>query len=163
MDLISTGLDAILGTGLGFVARLAPEIIKLFTAKGDRDHEFRMQQLAAQQQQAGYDARRADGRLEVEKLDLQALITATQAQARRTGIKIIDALSASVRPVTTYWWMALYTAVKAASLFIAVGQQGVTATAIHGCWDAWDQTVLASILAYWFMDRSLRRQQGAPS
>lgn len=158
MDILADGISTILGTGVGFLARLAPEIIKVFTAKGDRDHEFRMAQLSGQQAQAGYDARRDDARLDLEKMDIQAMIAATQAQARRSGIKLIDALSASVRPVISYWWMALFTAVKAASLYSALGQGNSIVVAVLGCWDGQDQTILASIISFWFLDRTMRNR-----
>lgn len=161
-DLLSGALGTVLGSGLGFVARLAPEVIKVFTAKGDRDHEYRMAQLSGQQAQAGYDARRDDARLEVEKLDIQALIAGVQAQGRRTGSKIIDGLSASVRPVISYWFMGLFSAVKLAGLYAALAQGESMVAAILGCWDAQDQAILSSIVCFWFLDRSIRRN-GAPA
>lgn len=161
-DLLSGALGTVLGSGLGFVARLAPEVIKVFTAKGDRDHEYRMAQLSGQQAQAGYDARRDDARLEVEKLDIQALIAGVQAQGRRTGSKIIDGLSASVRPVISYWWMALFTAVKVAGITRALAEGDSVTAAVLGCWNPEDQAILASIIAFWFLDRSIRRS-GAPA
>lgn len=51
---------------------------------------------------------------------VEALREAVAAQGRHSRAKWADALSISVRPVITYWFMALYCAAKTAAFVGAV-------------------------------------------
>lgn len=56
---------------------------------------------------AEHDTRLAEvqGQNTIGALEIQALIEATQAQSSHTGIAWIDALSALMRPIITFWWV----------------------------------------------------------
>src|SRR5690606_36201099 len=91
----------------GGVLRLAPEVLVFFKAKNDQAHEHRMTLLQldidkARAQQA-LDLAHAQHAQAMDKADMDALVAALQAQAAPSGVRWIDALSSSVRPVLTYW------------------------------------------------------------
>lgn len=54
---------------------------------------------------------------------VEALREAVRIQGEKTGVRWADALSSSVRPVITHWFMALYCAPKSAA-FVAALQGG---------------------------------------
>jgi hypothetical protein len=63
-----------------------------------------------------------------------------------------------VRPVLTYWWViGLYSGAKAIGLVVAF-QAGATLEAFGVLLiTEFDRTVIGSILAFWFVDRSIRK------
>lgn len=152
-------LETLGGTVLGGLFRLVPEVLALVKGRGERDHEYRMTVLGYEAARAQADGRLAEARLGIEGREIDALVSATTAQGVLTGIAVVDALSATVRPVVTYWWMALYTAYKVAALHTVMqAHQGDTAAALLRIWGAEDMAVLSSILSFWFVDRALRRR-----
>lgn len=134
-------IEALLGGGLGAIARLAPEVLKFLDRKNERVHELALgdQSLRAAQVTAS-------NKLQVAQVDAQSgqLVAALQAlqagltgQGTPTGVKWIDALSSSVRPVVTYAFSASYLLVKMA----------------HGTWEPQDTAIFSGILNFWFMGR----------
>jgi hypothetical protein len=100
----------LLGGLLGGAFRLAPEILKWLDRKGERGHELAMQDKALEFEKlrgaqrmseigAGADAAWNVGAIET-------LREAVRTQGEKTGVRWADALSCSVRPVITYWFMA---------------------------------------------------------
>ena len=164
MDIL-TGLlgfaaSALTGGVGGGLLRLAAQFLGNLTTKGDRDHEYRMAQLSAQTmlqtQAAKLDEVRLQGQVAADVREGDALIEAIRAQGRKSGVRWADAISTLVRPVLTFWWQALFTAVKLAMLVLALDTDDVW-TALVEVWTPGDQAILASIIGFWFVDRALRR------
>src|SRR5690554_3941821 len=59
-------------------------------------------------------------RCRVERRSHRTLREAVRTQGEKIGVRWADALSSSVRPVTTYWFMALYCAAKTATVAAAL-------------------------------------------
>jgi hypothetical protein len=81
---------------------------------------------------------------------------AVKGQAQQTGIKIIDAVNALVRPGVTYILFGMWTVVKLASLITVWRLQPdlhSLADALIIWWKPDDQAMLAAILNFWFMGR----------
>lgn len=151
----------LIGLALGGIFRLIPEFLKLRTQKVDQAHELRMTQL-----QLEIDKARATQQLDLVHAqagvvsaagEMQAWADAIANQGKPTGVPWIDGLSASVRPVLTYWWlMVLYTACKAITIYLAVeSQQGLAEIAAQ-IYTEFDRAVASSMMSFWFVDRSLR-------
>jgi hypothetical protein len=88
---------------------------------------------------------------------LEALKEAVAAQGQRSGVRWADALSISVRPVITYWFMALYCAAKTAA-FVGVVSAGVDwPLAVMKAWTEADQALWAGVLNFWFLGRVFER------
>ncbi len=159
---IGTGLNVLSGGLVGGLLRLAPEVLRLFTTKADRDHEYRMARLSA-------DTAAADrtGKLEELRLGgdiaqtgrgLDALVEALKGQSAHSGISWVDAVSATVRPFVTYWWLALYSAVKACLIAVALGGGVGLPDAILQIWTDFDVATFGAIVNFWFLDRVLKHR-----
>lgn len=154
-DLWSFASNMLEGGILGGLARLATQVLKLITDKADRDHEYRMTQLAAQGRLEEIGARREAS---IDQGWLMALIEGIKGQSNLPTDSWAGRLSAAVRPIVTLWLLALYTACK---LAIAIGllSGGVDLpSTIAAAWTPTDATVFGSVLAFWFLDRHLRQQ-----
>lgn len=153
----------LLGMVAGGVFRLLSEVMKDFKTKRDADHEYRMTKLQLRIDQAratqALDLVHAQGAVAADSAELQAWADALRGQGALTGLKWVDALSATVRPVLTYWWcLVLYSTHKA--VLVAVGLQerlelGQLAPLML---TDFDRGVVASIIGFWFTDRALRRK-----
>lgn len=155
---------ALLGGGLGGVLRLIPEGIRYFSEKKDRDHEFRMTELQLKidtaRSEHEIDKVHAQGDAAAQAGEMQAFIEAIKMQGQLTGVKWIDGLNSSVRPVVTYWWLILFTVYKAALLVSSYYYFTTWDNFIAKLWTAQDAGTLSMILGFWFVDRSIRKQNG---
>ena len=154
-------IETLLGGLLGGAFRLAPEILKWLDRKGERGHELAMQDKALEFEKlrgaqrmseigAGADAAWNVGAIET-------LREAVRTQGEKTGVRWADALSISVRPVITYWFMALYCAAKTATAAAAVTGDAGWGVAILYAWTESDQALWAGVLNFWFLGRVFDR------
>ena len=154
-------IETLLGGLLGGAFRLAPEILKWLDRKGERGHELAMQDKALEFEKlrgaqrmseigAGADAAWNVGAIET-------LREAVRSQGEKTGVRWADALSSSVRPVITYWFMALYCAAKTATVAAAVTGGAGWGVAILYAWTEADQALWAGVLNFWFLGRVFDR------
>ena len=88
---------------------------------------------------------------------VEALREAVAAQGQRSGVRWADALSTSVRPVITYWFMALYCAAKTAAFVGAVDAGVDWMPAVQAAWTDADQALWAGVLNFWFLGRVFDR------
>ena len=155
-------LLTLLGGSLGGLLRFAPEVLKLFSDQKDRDHEFRMTQLQLDIDKAragqAIDLVHAQGDMAEQAGMMQAYVEAIKGQGRMTGNKAIDALNQSVRPVVTYWWMLLFTTYKLCTIGAAIFAWTTFGDFLDKLWTAQDAGILSMILGFWFVDRSIRKQ-----
>jgi hypothetical protein len=68
-----------------------------------------------------------------------------------------DALSSSVRPIITYWLMALYCAAKTVAFVAALNAGAVWGAAVLAAWSEADQALWAGVLNFWFLGRVFDR------
>jgi hypothetical protein len=153
----------LLGMIGGGVFRLLPEVLKAFNARRDADHEYRMTelQLRIDQARAGQalDLVHAQGAVASDAAELRAWAEAVKGQGAPTGVQWVDALSATVRPVLTYWWcLVLYTVHKAVLVGVGLGERLGLAQLAPVVLTDFDRSVVASIIGFWFTDRALRRK-----
>jgi hypothetical protein len=154
----------LLGGGLGGLMRLLPAVLKLFGDKKDADHEYRMTQLQvkidAARAAADLDKIHAQGDASEKDKTLLAYIEAIKGQGQMSGVKWVDALNQSVRPVVTYWWLILFTVYKIATLVIVAATVPTLAEFVVVMWTPQDWGILSMILGFWFVDRSIRKDNG---
>lgn len=156
-------IETLLGTVFGGAFRLAPELIKVFDRKDERKHELALldKNLEADRLKLEASQKLAETQAEerISASELQAMIEATRAQATQTGVKWVDALSSLMRPLITFWWViVLYTAALAAQFLQMQAHDVATVDAILRLWGPDERAIVASIVAFWFVDRSLRRR-----
>ena len=154
-------IETLLGGLLGGVFRLAPEILKWLDRNGERSHELSMQDKALEfeklrgAQCMGEIGASADAAWNTGAIE--ALRDAVRGQGEKTGVAWADALSSSVRPVITYWFMALYCAAKTAAFVAAVTAGAGWGAAILHAWTEADQALWAGVLNFWFLGRVFDR------
>lgn len=175
-DFAASGL---FGGLIGGLLRLAPTIVDYFKTRQANKHEVDMMGLTMQRDKLL--AEQAIAKIEkqaqmvLDKGGLEALREAIARQGAPTGIRWVDALSATVRPVVTYWYLCLYSVVKMAMLTVAVvgavmvaaaagsdaaGIAVEIAQAIAGAWTPADMGLFTGIMNFWFLDRVLRKNEG---
>ena len=154
-------IETLLGGLLGGAFRLAPEILKWLDRNGERSHELSMQDKALEfeklrgAQRMGEIGASADAAWNTGAIE--ALRDAVRGQSEKTGVAWADALSSSVRPVITYWFMALYCAAKTAAFVAAVTAGAGWGAAILHAWTEADQALWAGVLNFWFLGRVFDR------
>ena len=173
-----TTLLTLFGGGLGGLLRFVPEILKLFTEAKDRAHELEMTKLQLSIDKAradqAIDLVHAQGETQQAVTQMQAYLAAMEGQGKMSGVPWVDAMNQSVRPVVTYWWMALltlykivitivatielYAAMKVASGIVGFGP--ALTTYADRVWTPGDAGILAMILGFWFVDRAIRKNTG---
>ena len=161
LDILSGG---ILGSVFGGLFRMAPEVLKFFDKKNERQHELAMfarqcelETLRGQQKLAEIGAQR-EAAIDVGVMD--AFNTAIEQQA--TMVKAAGgwaaSLSASVRPVVTYWVLFVWSFIHVWFAWNAwiTGAPPVEVFKIMMSPDF--SALLAGTINFWFLDRTLAKR-----
>jgi hypothetical protein len=165
-------LLTILSGLFGGLLRLAPELLKFFDSKNDRQHELAMQDKALEFQklagtqkiseigmQGNIDLARADLDSQTAQFAAYQAAFAEQAAAATAGGKLISAISALVRPAVTGTVFAMWCAFKLASLYVAItGGSGSAIQGIIATWTQDDAAMLMMIVSFWFVGRSIEKR-----
>lgn len=153
--------DPILGGVLGGVARLAPEILGFFNRRGERKHELKLGEqqleLIKAQSHTRLEETAAQSEADQSATALQALRDSIQSQAKQTGIKWVDAISASVRPVWTYLVLLSWATVHYVNVGVAIAQSASWREIQHVLWTSDDAAMLSTLATFWFLDRVIRK------
>jgi hypothetical protein len=154
-------IETLLGGLLGGAFRLAPEILKWLDRNGERSHELSMQDKALEFEKLRGAQRMGEigaaANAAWNSGAIEALKEAVAGQGRPSGVKWVDGLSSSVRPVLTYWFMLLYCAAKTAAFVAAVTAGAGWGAAILHAWTEADQALWAGVLNFWFIGRVFER------
>lgn len=148
----------------GGLLRLAPDFMKWRDRKDERRHELEMfkQQVTLERERGAQKLSeiRTAGDAAAVLAEWQGMIEATKAQAVVTGIKVVDAINALVRPFLTFWWaVVLATVAMAAQLHLLLETGKSPAEAILAVWGPFEKGVVGTIIGFWFMDRVLKHQR----
>ncbi len=147
----------LLGSLLGFVSSALPDLLGLFRDRQDRKHELAILDRQLEQQKLGHQQR-------LEEIEVQADIAESHAlykHDRPVGVKWVDALRASVRPVITYAFFTLFAAVKGSAIYVLVAVEGLLlAEALPRVWDPETQALFAAVISFWFGARTLQKMRG---
>lgn len=155
-------IETLLGGLLGGAFRLTPEILKWIDRKGERFHELVIKDKNIELEKLRSSTTMSEVATKAEATQrteaINTLNSAVTSQGSVTGVKWADVLSSSVRPIITYWFMALYCAAKT-SVFLATIQNGMDwNTAIQHGWTEADQSLWAGILNFWFLGRVFEKR-----
>lgn len=155
MDIISVG-SSILGGALGGIFRLAPEVLKYFDAKNERQHELSMQDKQLEFAKLQGQQKIQEAQIQADAIDISALKDVLVAQAQLTGNKFIDFINSFVRPYLAYTLSFLYFGVKI-TYGIALFQNGSSAYDVaKALYTPDDQALFWGIVNFYFLDRVIR-------
>lgn len=161
MDIASVVTTLVGGAG-GGVLRLVPEVFKIWDRRNERTHELALgeqQQRLLQLQSSTHLAEvGAQGEQTQAATALEALRDAIKSQGAATGVKWVDALSASVRPVWTYYVLLIYGAVKVTDTWFAIARHLDWEHIRPLVWGPEDAAMVAALSTFWFLDRVIRKQ-----
>ena len=160
-EILSGGL---LGSIFGGVFRLAPEVLKWLDKKNEREHELNMFKfqcdLEAQrgaQKLAEIGAQR-EAAVDVGVMDAFNSAIQQQAEMVKAAGGWVASLSASVRPVVTYWVLFVWSFIHvwfAWNAWLA----GAPATEVFKTMMTPDfSALLSGTINYWFLDRTLSKR-----
>jgi uncharacterized membrane protein (DUF106 family) len=161
LDILSGGL---LGSIFGGIFRMAPEVLKFFDKKNEREHEMAMfsrqcelEQQRGQMRLAEIGAQR-EAAMDVGVMDAFNNAIQQQTEMVKAAGGWVASMSASVRPVVTYWVLFIYSFIH-----------------IWFAWNAWllgsppvevfktmmtpdFSALLSGTINYWFLDRTLKQR-----
>jgi hypothetical protein len=161
LDILSGGL---LGSIFGGIFRMAPEVLKWLDKKNEREHELNMFKfqcdLEAQkgaQKLAEIGAQR-EAAIDVGVMDAFNNAITQQAEMVKAAGGWVASLSASVRPVVTYWVLFVWSFIHvwfAWNAWLA----GAPATEVFKTMMTPDfSALLSGTINYWFLDRTLSKR-----
>ena len=148
----------LLGSLLGFISSAFPDLLRLWQDHQDRKHELAILDRQMEQMQLGHAQRLEEIAVEADIAESKALY---RHDSRPSGVKWVDGLRASVRPVITYAFFLLFTTVKTAALYVLVNEQGLSIIqALPQIWDPETQALFAAVMSFWFGQRALAKGRG---
>lgn len=160
-------LETALGGVVGAITRSVPAVLEFVDKRNERQHEREMfkQQIEADRLRATqeYDQTKLAGDVNFKLADVQALSAALDGQAKMAAAAggWAATLSAAVRPITTFQLVFLYMMAKLAT-FVLLCTVAHDATAvlegIKALYTEADSGLLAGVLAFWYMDRTLAKR-----
>lgn len=155
----------ILSLVFGGILRLIPEWFNLRDKQNERNHERAMFDMQL-------EADKLRSKLRIDELreateaatatgEMAAMQEAFKQQYVSTGFPLLDWLNSSVRPILTYWWcIVMYTVYKVILIDSALKSGASMETIAKTLMTEFDLAVVASIIGFWFVDRSIRKFRG---
>jgi len=160
-EMLSGGL---LGSIFGGIFRMAPEVLKWLDKKDERQHELalfsrqcELEQMRGQMKLAEIGAQR-EAAIDVGVMDAFNNAITQQAEMVKAAGGWVASLSASVRPVVTYWVLFVWSFIHvwfAWNAWLA----GAPATEVFKTMMTPDfSALLSGTINYWFLDRTLSKR-----
>jgi hypothetical protein len=148
-------IETLLGSLLGGVFRIVPEVMKLWDAKNEREHELAMlgKEMEFAQIKGEISMREQETVLMGKELDAMSVALREQGETARASGQFIAAISAAVRPLITYWFVTLYSIVKLASILMAIDAGAEWKEVLVSSWNQDDMAMLMMVLTFWFVGR----------
>ena len=155
-------LETLLGGVFGGLLRLAPEVFKLFDRANERKHELAMLgvEMEFARMKGEIVMRQTEAAITVEEMGAIGKAFQEQSKTAQAAGKFVAAISALVRPTITYAFVGAYFAVKVASYLIAVEQGGAWKEVLLSLWNKDDVAILFMIISFWFVGRTIDRNNG---
>ena len=146
---------ALLGSLLGFSTSFLPQILGLFQAK--QEHKNKIETMRLQGEMAAQGVQ-----LELQVLDKKAEIEETKALYSYANLSsgFAAQLAASVRPVITYLFFALFMATKIVIMVKVTDQGGNWMDSVDLMFDDETKALFAAIISFWFGNRAVSKHMG---
>lgn len=154
----------IFGSLLGGIFRLVPEVLKSFDKKNERAHELSMfDKQCDLEKTRGSQKLQEIGAQRDSALDVGAMTAFQSAIQQQTDmVKAAGgwaaALSASVRPVMTYYLLVFYGIVKVCLIWDSMRLGAPLVDVMPKMWGPDDMALLSGVVNYWILDRTLAKR-----
>jgi len=154
---------SLLGSVLGFGTSFLPSILGFFEKGQSNKHELKMLEARAKY---------ADtlSKLKVQELDAEADIQETRSIYEHASEVVanskstfISAVQASVRPVITYFFFALFATIKGLGVYVAVQDGSNVSEAILNSWDQETAILFSTVISFWFGGRAMKHIRNSKS
>jgi hypothetical protein len=144
---------SLLGSLLGFGTSFLPKVMDYFQDRSDKKHELAVMEVQIRQQKELASQKLEMVNVEADIREVEAL----QKSMQPTGVKWVDGLRGSVRPVITYAFFLLFCFVEVSAYF-ALTASGVSGLdALNAVWDEDTKALFAAVIAFWFGGRAISR------
>lgn len=144
------------GILLGFISSAFPELLKHWQDRQDRRHELAILDRQMEQMRLGHSQRLEEIAVEADIAESKALY---RHDSRLSGVRWVDGLRASVRPIITYAFFLLFAWVKISALVMLTHGGLSIGQALPQVWDAETQALFAAVMSFWFGSRALSRSR----
>ena len=141
----------LLGSLIGFISAAFPDLLKIWRDHADRQHELTILRMQMEQASQGHQQR-------LEEINTQADIAESKALYKTyySGIKWVDALNGTVRPVLAYAFFLLYFTIKCMQ-FAVVDLGNPLPWHMDMLWSVEDQAIFAGIISFYFGQRAMSK------
>lgn len=150
-------LLALLSPLFGAAINLLPSLLSLFEKAQSNKHEIELTRLkldvAIQTAQLGIDLEE----VKAASVEGQSL---RDHDSKLDGGKFINALRASIRPVVTYIFFAMFVVIKVSAAFVMIGNGADIPTMLNAVWDNETIALFGAIMGFWFGSRAIERMSG---
>ena len=144
---------SLLGSLLGFGTSFLPKVMDFFQDKQDKKHELAVMEVQIRQQKELAAQKLEAINVEADIREIESLHKSMQP----TGVKWIDGLRGSVRPVITYAFFGLFIFVEV-SAYLSLTAAGVSGLdAVNAVWDEETKALFAAVISFWFGGRAISR------
>jgi hypothetical protein len=116
--------------------------------------EFRFASMKAE-----HEMRKIDASMTLAEMEAIGDATREQGETARAAGWFVAAMSALVRPLVTYWFVVMYSAVKIVTMQMAVNDGAFWKDVIVSNWTADDMSMLMMVLTFWFVGRVYERNK----
>ena len=162
MDFLGGG---IVGSLLGGIFRLVPETFKFLDKKNEREHELAMfdkqcelEKVRGSQKLAEIGAQR-EATVDSGVMDAFNAAITQQTEMVKSAGGWVASLSASVRPVMTYYLLLLYGVFKTSTLALSYANGQPIPELLKSAWTVDDMALLSGVINFWILDRSLAKRK----
>ena len=150
---------ALLSPLFGILGSLLPSVVRIFERKQEIKYELDLTKIKIEAAE-----RQADLQFNVEmvKADSQLRQSALDHDKSLDGGKFINALRASIRPVVTYTFFALFVSVKIAAAWVMIQNGDPVPEMLKAVWDAETAALFSVIISFWFGSRVMEKRDIIP-
>ena len=145
---------ALLGSLVGFLSSLAPDLFRFMRDQKDKAHELTILDKQMEMIKLGHATRMEEIQSASDSKEVEVLYR----YADKTGVSWVDGFSGTVRPLLTYAFFALYAWIKICAFWVLSDHGQSSLTASIQIWSMEDQTIFSAIISFWFGQRAFKRK-----
>lgn len=144
---------SLVGSLLGFGTSFLPKVMDYFQDRSDKKHELQVMEVQIRQQKELAVQKLEAVNVEADIREIESLHKSMQP----TGVRWIDGLRGSVRPIITYCFFGLFVFVEVAA-YLSLTAAGVSGLdAVNAVWDEDTKALFAAVISFWFGGRAIAR------